>query len=156
MVTQAKTANLHFKAVRCLRTILQKQKSRVSSIKYWSFQIRVTQSDFFAMILGAKILTPSVTLISVSFCCSDNDGLFLQTSKLLDYFGDTVPREAHKYRKTEVQVLIQLWVELQCRLKYSHPPKPRHNAQWSEGVTKPIKKYSQIDTVWDFLITFKA
>ena len=27
-------------------------------------------------------------------------------------------------------------------------------AQWSEGVTKPIKKYSQIDTVWDFLITF--
>ena len=27
-------------------------------------------------------------------------------------------------------------------------------AQWSEGVTKPIKKYSQIDTVWEFLITF--
>ena len=23
-------------------------------------------------------------------------------------------------------------------------------AQWSEGVTKPIKKYTQIDTVWDF------
>ena len=29
-------------------------------------------------------------------------------------------------------------------------------AQWSEGVTKPIKKYSQVDTVWDFLITFEC
>ena len=30
----------------------------------------------------------------------------------------------------------------------------RDIAQWSEGVTKPIKKYPQIDANWDFLITF--
>ena len=27
-------------------------------------------------------------------------------------------------------------------------------AQWSEGVTKPTKQYSKIDTAWDFLIVF--
>ena len=37
----------------------------------------------------------------------------------------------------------------------AHEAKKLHaSAQWSEGVTKPIKKYSQIDTVWDFLINF--
>ena len=28
------------------------------------------------------------------------------------------------------------------------------SAQWSEGVTKPPKLYSQIVTAWDFLISF--
>ena len=42
---------------------------------YRRFLINVPKSAFVVMNLGTKILTPSRTPISTSFCCSDADAL---------------------------------------------------------------------------------
>ena len=46
-----------------------------SKSAYQSFLIRVPQSAFVVMNLGAKILPPSATSISANFCCYDTDAL---------------------------------------------------------------------------------
>ena len=48
-----------------------------SKSAYQSFWIRVPQSAFFVMNLGAKILPPSTTSISAIFCCCDTDSLLV-------------------------------------------------------------------------------
>ena len=54
-----------------------------------------------------------------------------------------------------VQFLIQYFHPLSDLMKQLKSGSFKESSsQWSEGVTKPIKKYSQIDTVWDFFITF--
>ena len=37
--------------------------------------------------------------------------------------------------------MMTLWIPLEVRM---------NSAQWSDGVTKPTKQYSKIDTEWEF------
>ena len=68
--------NLNYQINKTLESTFQKESPDgvavlpPNKLAYQSYRIRVLQLFFFVMILGAKLLTPSTTLISANFWTS--------------------------------------------------------------------------------------